>query len=511
MQFWNEIINTALLGTEKRPLPLNTLPVPIQQAAATIAENAGTVNPGFANTSTATAPPDPEDQFLQLAALSFNFRQSGTKPLHQPDLNPPAAEPETLPYCTPRAAQVLKDILAEDSPQLLTSWLDHCVAAKQLAQPETLPTILNRAANHKAIQKSVKQASGNRGQWLSQFNPAWQFGNEPNNEEELWNTGTPEQRRAALKNRRSQDPARTREWLTATWPRENANARVELLKQLDGAIQPEDEPWLTSLLNEKSQKVKDEAIRLLLQLPGSQIVNQYKQLIAPLIFLKKEKALLGLTTKTSLQILPPAVPDKGEYAPGIDNLSSDKTYKDGEFVLYQLIQNIPPAFWEQHLAMTPTAIIDLFLEKAEKYLTAFAHAIKQFKDANWAEACLDHHVIIYLDLLEILPPSKREVYAIRHFKQFPEQIIIQTREWPQEWGLALTKEIIAHTARLPYQYNNTFYKTNIQRIPTSIKDSLDSYGPVEPHIRPNWINILDQFRRLLSLKAQTQIAFKEQT
>jgi hypothetical protein len=40
-----------------------------------------------------------------------------------------------------------------------------------------------------------------------------------------------------------------------------------------------DLPWLESLLNEKGQKVKDEALALLKSIPGSSIVKQYEDLL----------------------------------------------------------------------------------------------------------------------------------------------------------------------------------------------------------------------------------------
>jgi Family of unknown function (DUF5691) len=303
MQFWNEIINTALLGTEKKPVAVAALPMPLQEAAAIITEQPAT---------------DKEEQFLQLAAVSFNFRQSGIKPLHEATLSFPEAEAESRRYCSIRAAQVLKDILAEDTPPLLAFWLDHCTAAQQLVSPDLVPTLLNRAVNHKAMQPAVTAVCGRRGEWLSRFNSAWEF-SAVVDEDQLWQTGQPEQRKALLRRMRRQDPAKAREWLIQSWPQENANTRLELVKQLDGTMQPEDEPFLLNQLNERSQKIKDEAIRLLKQLPGSILITKYQELVQPMIFLKKEKTMLGMMTKTSLQIQPPVVPEKGEYIPGIDN------------------------------------------------------------------------------------------------------------------------------------------------------------------------------------------------
>lgn len=493
MQFWNEIINTAILGTEKKPVSLAALPAPLRDTAAIIAGH---------------TPADKEEQFLQLAALSFNFRQSGTKPLHQPALLFPEAPPETLPYCSPRAAQVLKDILAEDNPNLLAWWLDHCVQAQKLSPPELLPPLLNRAVNHKNIRHLIATVCGKRGEWLSRFNTSWAF-SATVDEEEAWHTGNPDQRKLALRQMRKQDPAKSREWLAQTWQQENANSKAELLKQLDGTVQPEDEPWLTDLLTEKSQKVREEAHDLLKQLPNSALIKKYLELAQSLIFVKKEKALLGMMTKTSLQIQLPALPDKGEYAPGIEKLSNDKAFSDGEFVIYQLLQTIPPGFWEDQWALAPKDILALFTGKNEKYLPAFAKASVQFRNPKWARAYLDDREVFYPELLLLLEPQQQEEYCLRNLKHNADLIIQQAAKWDREWSLPLAKEIVEHTAKHPYQYNISFYKTNIYRIPAGIADTLERMGPGEPIQRQYWTSLIEQISRLLGLKEQTKKAFNE--
>src|ERR1700761_7402583 len=98
MQFWEEIINTALLGTEKRAVAIGQLPEGLSRVAERIAGGDS----------------DKEEQFLQLAAVAFNYRQSGVMPLQQEGVELSPALPEELPYCSGRAVQLLKDILEDD-------------------------------------------------------------------------------------------------------------------------------------------------------------------------------------------------------------------------------------------------------------------------------------------------------------------------------------------------------------------------------------------------------------
>ena len=495
MQFWNEIINTALLGTEKKPVAIATLPTPLQEAAAIIGGQPGT---------------DKEEQFLQLAAVSLNFRQSGIKPLHQPALTLPEAAAEAFPYCSPRATQVLKDLLAEDNRALIAFWLEHCVAAQKLAPPELVPTLLNLAVNdRKGIQQGVTAVCGRRGEWLSRLNPAWEF-SAVVDEEQLWQTGTLDQRKLVLWRMRQQDPSKARDWLLQAWPQENANTRAELLKQLDGTVQPEDDPFLMPQQNEKSQKVKEEAIRLLQQLPGSTLVKKYQELLQPLITLKKEKALLGMITKTTLQIQLPDVPEKGSFAPGIEKLSNVKGFTDGEFILYQLIQSVPPAFWEGHFALSPDAILGYFSSSYEKYRPAFIKAAGRFSDKKWAAVYLEHRDEVYPELLDLLPPAQREAYAIRIFGQSPDLVIQHARQWAGEWSFELAKLIVGYAANHENQYTFAdFHRTNIQRIPVALAPLVEDLGPAEKPWRTHWLYLASLITKLLELKQQTLNAFNE--
>ena len=65
MQTWEQIIYTALVGTDKRPPGANELPEALSEAAALIQQSTT----------------DKEEQFLQLASLAFNYRQCGTMPV----------------------------------------------------------------------------------------------------------------------------------------------------------------------------------------------------------------------------------------------------------------------------------------------------------------------------------------------------------------------------------------------------------------------------------------------
>ncbi|NOT92083.1 DUF5691 domain-containing protein [Ferruginibacter sp.] len=93
MEFWNNIINTSMIGTDKKNISATELPDDLTEVAALINANNNL---------------DKEENFLQVAAVAFNYRQSGVQPLHKETVHLPAAPAEEKKYCNAAAVQALK-------------------------------------------------------------------------------------------------------------------------------------------------------------------------------------------------------------------------------------------------------------------------------------------------------------------------------------------------------------------------------------------------------------------
>ena len=247
------------------------------------------------------------------------------------------------------------------------------------------------AASHKFLRKLISEVNGKRGEWLSRFNPAWQFPT-TTDQYEIWQNGTGEERKNMIKELRSADPKKARELLAESWDKENGNTKTEFLKLFDGNTNTDDREWLESLLAEKSTKLRDEVLNLLKQLPGSSVTEGYWQIVQKAVTLKKGKALLGMMNKTSLIIEPPAHVDEAQYKTGIEKLSNNKQFSDEEYVIFQMMHFIPPDYWETHFGERPESIF-LYFEKDKsglKYLPALTSAIVRFKNRQWAEVFAQH-------------------------------------------------------------------------------------------------------------------------
>lgn len=493
MEFWNNIINTALLGTDKKQIGNEELTEELSEAYRQIISNEEI---------------DREEKFLQITSAALNFRVCGITPFPTQDITINIAEKEVKPYCKLTSLQVLKDILEEQSHSLLVFWLQQCNDKNQIVTPELVPLLFEIAAGQKKIRSLVTECCGKRGEWLSDLNPDWQF-HVRENDEDVWQNGTSELRRKVLAKLRETDPAKAREWLKQTWSAENANTKAELLKQLETNASADDLEWLETLKEEKSQKVRDVALNLLKQIPGSSIVTAYWNVLQKSVVLKKEKALLGMMSKTSIQIQLSEV-DESIFKSGVEKLSNTKEFTDAEFIVYQLMQSIPPKYWETYFDNSPENIINYFKKEksTQKYLPAFILAIAGFKSYDWALAFFQSSDVFDSSLIELLTEKEQDKFSIQYFEKDPDTIISTAKGRETEWSDDLARKIFKHASKNLYQYNRSFYNECIRLIPGSILVDLEKFSPAEIHLQSSWSNMSEYIIKLVTLKQQTIQAFR---
>ena len=487
MQIWDNIIQTAMLGTDKKQLAATSVTEDLSDIFTAISSNPAN---------------DKEAQFLQMTAAVFNYRQSGAKPLQDETVTIEKAAAETLPYCSTKAQQLLSQIFDEDSNSLLKIWLELCAAKQHIVPPVLLPVLLGKALASKAIRSRAISCGGNRALWLKQFNKAWDFSAPVTADtEDLWDSGTTEQRCRVLIQKRNTEPAIALEWLQQTWPKENANTKAELLKNLAENLSQTDLPWLETLTADKSQKVKDVARDLLKSLPGSSVVTLYQQVLQQAIVLNK--------ADKNIEIRLPENVDETIFKTGIEKLSSQKRFTDERYIIYQLLSFTPLSFMEQHLDADPKTIIGYFQkdDANKKFLEAFAESVMQFKDHRWALALMENSDAVYTAIIPFLPAEKQEPYCISCFASNEEMIIEFANKQTTEWSMELAENIFSYIVKNPYYYNRGYYNRQIANIPQGIAGKLETYKPKEQYYQSTWENQIEYIKKLLAIKAQTTTAF----
>ncbi|MCU0451220.1 MAG: DUF5691 domain-containing protein [Bernardetiaceae bacterium] len=408
MLHWDELVKQSLLGTQHLPAEQINLPSSLGLTAKDLPHQ------------------DREDLFFKAAAVSLQYGQAGqqaAKPLALPQPAPPEAQP----FTSAQAAAVARKLAQATSlpvgvwRRLWATWL-HTVARRGLvASPELLPLLLQVAEQDASLRPWLPAVLGTRGRWLAQHNPAWAWASplpslptetdeegtpETPEPDEAWLTGKPEERLQWLTQVRQRDPVLAVAMIQAVWKQENANFRADVVRLLAVNLSAADEPFLQSIVTDKSQRVREAALALLLSLPDSAQVRQATEFVLACVQWKQEKKLLGLISKNTLEITPPASLPHALKALGVDPVSSQKGLSDGQYQLQQLIELVPPAAWEAHLAKKPEEIVKMLAEAPMKlYRAAFEEAVIRFRAADWARLMLQfvsHHI----GLLAALPLSE---------------------------------------------------------------------------------------------------------
>lgn len=265
---WEELVTTALLGTDRR--------APVGGAPGREAPVA----------------------LLDAAAVETVRRRAGLRPAQAARRPEPAAEdprPALPAAATRRLAMLLADRpgtgggrrgTSPDLMELLPQWLAAANARGFAAPPQTLPALLDAARGRTDLRPAALAFAGPRALWLARLNPDWRFAlraapgggtalPDPDDDsaagevQRLWQEGLFAERVALLAAIRARRPAAARELLAASWATERAEDRLMFLDSLRAGLSADDEPFLEQALGDRSRNVRATAAELLSALPGS--------------------------------------------------------------------------------------------------------------------------------------------------------------------------------------------------------------------------------------------------
>jgi hypothetical protein len=337
---------------------------------------------------------------------------------------------------------------------------------------------------------------GKRGEWLTRLNPIWAKV-VTESEEELWQTGSLEQRRQVIRSLRVSDPSRAREWIQQVWSEEDANTRLELLKLLAINISADDISFLEEIAKEKAKKVKEEAHDLLSRIPSSGLVRTAAALLLKLLGMKSGQLVIRGADAEDLKLLDGL---------GIEKLSNRKELSDDEFIVWQLLKIVPLQDLESAWGLDTVGLVRLFDGDVigQKLFSGLVVAIYRFGDRVRALEMMRNAKTTYLDLFSLLPPVEQNEYAIKVFNEAADEITryLATVEW--EWSATLTQLIMNHANKNPYQYPKAFFSRLIHLIPVSYFSA-----PPLPGTEIIGDSVRDAVLKLLSLKQRTIQAFNE--
>ncbi|WP_020656625.1 DUF5691 domain-containing protein [Massilia niastensis] len=286
----------------------------------------------------------------------------------------PVAATEQLRPCPGAAEALLARLLQGEHAQvLLHQWLQLLQRYGGRLPPRFLPNVLALAGRQAQLQSAVSSVLGERGRWLARLEPEWQWAlarQEHDNLEALWQTGTPAERKSALRAWRAIEPAAALAALAASWSSEPPERRAELLACLDIGLGPDDEAFLEAALDDRRKEVRIAAQPLLARLPGSGYAQRMQARAEPLLQVKRP--LLG---RRRLEVELPAACDKTMARDGI-GIAAHRGLGEKAGWVVDIVAAVDPRSWSQRFQMPPAECLALAAG------SEFAHAVIR----GWAMA-----------------------------------------------------------------------------------------------------------------------------
>lgn len=349
---------------------------------------------------------DPQSRMLTHAALRTVYETAGRQASSVAELPEPAPE-DTTASCTDGAVDTVLGFfrmvhsglpdLALEAASLLTS-------QGQSIPPHRLPEFLD--ACPPSLRDAFRPLVGERGRWLAQFNSEWSWVTDErptvafDDEEvarEVWEEAGPRSRTAVLESLRKRDPDKGRAWLEEVWSKEKAEVRQAFLETLAIGLSDADLPFLESLSNDRSEKVRTIAGGLLARLPNSPFSQRmwerangllrYEPPAKPASIdedwkeIPKKPKLGG-----SLAIEPPKSFESDWKADGLIEKPPTKMGKRAWW-LRQILSYVPPSRWSEEFEAAPRALLVASLESdfSRDLLAGWSEASRRFPNAEWIE------------------------------------------------------------------------------------------------------------------------------
>ena len=320
---------------------------------------------------------DPAQSLLQAAAIEHLCQQAGTVPLRADP--PPACEPEKKPYVSVAAANAFDDLLRGSFSDLATEWINITRESGLIAKPRLLPTLLAIGNRDPSVRSAISDIVGNRGRWLAEVEAKWPWldASEEVLDDDLWKTGTPEQRRRWLQQKLNQNPELAAASIAASWPGDSPDTREEFTRLVALSPHPAHEHWLQSnAVCDRRQNIRQHAMCALMSIEQSAF--RQRSLARAASVLKVSKKLIA---KNQLDCEPPAAFDPDWKQDGLKEKPPTGT-GPRDYWLYQILSVIPLRDWAELVGHAEPMTLKINSDWSETVLRAWQQSAMTHSDTE---------------------------------------------------------------------------------------------------------------------------------
>lgn len=454
----------------------------------------------------------PETAFLDATALAGSAALAGNCAVTDAAYPAPALE-EELREAPAAAATVLRQVLESDWRALLIEWLEACATSGYRAPAFYLPRLLTIAEG--AERKALATVAGERGRWLAEQNPAWQWlGIDAVSSLVDWETGSELQRLAALRELRKTDPAAARGLVEKTWSEDPGEFRAKALSEFAINLSSSDEPFLEKCLRDRRREIRGAAQRLLAALGESAFSRRMQERAQALVRLEVDGA------KRKLEITLPNSFDPTWKADGIEEKTTTGAGEKASWVR-QILECVRPRHWMTAWSINADELASVAQQSdwANLLLGAWFETLFFAPDADIATALFGpvvhrginavpglHAPQIAATLIQFCPPERRWILAAAHAENAPVLWAILSRlEGAPELNAAqAVLRGLAPAIRDGFVPGGSPQAVlAARRIPTGLRDEAERLVQREDGLTKT----AEAFLRALELRRQIQAAF----
>jgi len=331
----------------------------------------------------------PEEALLAAAGLIGAYERAGMLPARTTEPVPAVAPDETLPVISAAGGELLAQMLGGSRREILTEALT-LIADRGRRVPEPLlPELLDLGARSMEYRHRVTLIIGARGRWLADFNQAWEYARivdpsvileDTGQIQMVWDESARDPRASLLRQVRERNPEQGRALLESTWKSDPAELRALFTGVLVDGLSMDDEPFLESVLDDRSKEVRRVAADVLARLPESAYAARMWDRAKPML-------TIAGGSGGGLVVLLPDETNATAQRDGIDPALKLAGFGAKASLLVQTISAIAPRRWEEELDATPEQLL-MLAERAEwtdALIVAWIRAANRNADASWLE------------------------------------------------------------------------------------------------------------------------------
>jgi len=351
---FHELIETAILGTDRKPL--------------NVILSGGDLGNTIADIGRQELP---SERLLidQLTAISI-AKKAGLIP-GSFTCAPPVCPAEIKAKVSERSLSLLIQVLTLEAKgselkhfKIISEWLELCNTAQQRLPEEFVPRLLDWGRTLTEMHQLIGICCGQHFDWLLSLNEEWRAAYiskqniDKENLIETFETGEQKERLMAFSAIRNTWPDEGLSLLALSFEKESFENKVAFLKILSKTLHSNDEGFLESTLKDRRKEVRAQAANALSALPNSKLQMRMIERADRFLTYKQNKIIVTLPEELDDEMLRDGIVENSP-------IYFDSRLGTKANWLCQILSLVPPSHFEQKFNLSAKALLEAALANSE--------------------------------------------------------------------------------------------------------------------------------------------------